>query len=318
MRVAVTGASGFIGSALVQQLAADGHHVLAYVRDLIHFDDTLGINFLPAPELGYHGDWRFGPQSGIDVLVHTAARVHVAPDAVADQLSEFRMVNLAGTECLARQAALANVKRFVFLSSIKVNGECTNNGQFFTANDIVAPQDPYGISKHEAEKSLHKIAAETGMEVVIIRPPLVYGQGVKANFESMMRWLSLRVPLPMASVTHNRRSLVSLDNLIDLIVTCVSHPSAANETFLVSDGEDLSTAELLRRLGIAMDCPARLFYLPTTLLKLATTWIDKPDFFLKLCGSMQVDITKTRRQLSWTPPVSVDEGLRRAAYGLRF
>lgn len=251
--------------------------------------------------------------SNVEQVVHLAARVHVMNDKSADPLAEFRRVNVEATAALARQAAGAEVRRFVFLSSIKVNGEFTEAGQPFTADDAPAPEDPYGVSKHEAEKLLRQIAAETGMEVVIIRPPLVYGPGVKANFESMMRWLARGVPLPLAAVTQNRRSLVALDNLVDLIVTCLQHPAAANQTFLVSDGEDLSTAELLKRLSAAMGQPARLFYLPLALLKLGASVSNKPDIYQRLCGSLQLDIAKTRHLLDWRPPVSVDEGLRRAA-----
>jgi len=198
-----------------------------------------------------------------------------------------------------------------------VNGEFTEAGQPFTADDVPAPEDAYGVSKHEAEQLLRQIAAETGMEVVIIRPPLVYGPGVKANFQSMMRWLARGVPLPLVAVTENRRSLVALGNLVDLIVTCLNHPAAANQTFLVSDGEDLSTAELLKRLGAAMGHPARLFYLPTGLLKLGVAVVRKPGIYQRLCGSLQLDIAKTRQLLGWNPPVSVDDGLRRAAEGFR-
>jgi len=238
-------------------------------------------------------------------------------DKSPDPLAEFRRVNVDGTAALARQAAASGVRRFVFLSSIKVNGEFTEAGQPFTADDVPAPEDPYGVSKHEAEQLLRQIAAETGMEVVIIRPPLVYGLGVKANFESMMRWLARGVPLPLAAVTNNRRSLVALDNLVDLIVTCLHHPAAANQTFLVSDDEDLSTAQLLKRMGAAIGQPARLFYLPPTLLKLGASVLNRPGIYQRLCGSLQLDIAKTRQLLGWTPPVSVDEGLRRAAEGFR-
>ncbi len=232
-------------------------------------------------------------------------------------MAAFRSVNVEGTANLARQAAATGVRRFVFLSSVKVNGEFTETGQPFTADDAPAPKDPYGVSKYEAEKLLRKIAAETGMEVVIIRPPLVYGPGVKANFESMMRWLMRGVPLPLAAMTNNRRSLVALDNLVDLIVTCLNHPAAANQTFLVSDGEDLSSAQLLKRMGAAMGHPAHLFYMPPALLKLGASVLNKPGIYQRLCGSLQLDIAKTRQLLGWIPPVSVDEGLRRAAEGFR-
>lgn len=252
-----------------------------------------------------------------DQVVHLAARVHVMNDKSTDPLAEFRRVNVEGTANLARQAAAAGVRRFVCLSSIKVNGEFTQEGHPFTADDVPAPDDPYGVSKHEAEQALRQIAADTGMEVVIIRPPLVYGPGVKANFESMMRWLARGVPLPLVAVTQNRRSLVAIDNLVDLIMTCLSHPAAANQTFLVSDGEDLSTACLLKRMGAALGHPARLFYVPHSVLKLGAQVVNKPGIYQRLCGSLQLDIAKTRLLLDWTPPVSVDDGLRRAAEGFR-
>ncbi len=261
-------------------------------------------------------DWTVVLRS-VDQVVHLAARVHVINDKSMDPLAEFRQVNVEGTANLARQAAAAGVRRFVYLSSIKVNGEFTQEGHPFTADDTPAPEDPYGVSKHEAEQALRQIAADTTMEVVIIRPPLVYGPGVKANFESMMRWLSRGVPLPLAVVTKNRRSLVALDNLVDLSMTCLSHPAAANQTFLVSDGEDLSTAGLLRRMGAALGHPARLFYVPPLMLKIGAHAVKKTGIYQRLCGSLQLDITKTRRLLDWIPPVSVDEGLRRAAEGFR-
>ena len=198
-----------------------------------------------------------------------------------------------------------------------MNGEFTEVGKPFTADDEPAPEDPYSVSKYEAEKLLRQIAAETGLEVVIIRPPLVYGPGVKANLESMMRWLARGLPLPLAAVTENRRSLVALDNLVDLIVTCLHHPAAANRTFLVSDAEDLSTVQLLKRMGAAMGHSVRLFYLPSALLKLGGVVLNKPGICQRLCGSLQLDITTTRHVLGWAPPVTVDEGLRRTAEGFR-
>ena len=253
----------------------------------------------------------------VEQVVHLAARVHVMNDKSLDPLAEFRRVNVEGTANLARQAAAAGVRRFVFLSSIKVNGEFTELGQPFTADDVSAPEDPYGVSKLEAEQFLRQIAAETGMEVVIIRSPLVYGPGVKANFESMIRWLVCGLPLPLAAVTENRRSLVALDNLIDLIVTCLNHLAAANHTFLVSDGEDLSTADLLKRMGAALGQPTRLFSVSPSLLKLGAAVVNKPGIYQRLCGSLQLDIAKTHQLLGWNPPVPVDEGLRRAAEGFR-
>jgi nucleoside-diphosphate-sugar epimerase len=198
------------------------------------------------------------------------------------------------------------------VSSIKVNGEATLLGRPFSADDAPAPLDAYSLSKMEAEQGLRELAAQTGMEVVIIRPPLVYGPGVKANFAAMMRWLKCGVPLPLGAI-HNQRSLVSLDNLVDLIVLCLTHPAAANQTFLVSDGEDVSTTQLLRRMGQALGCPARLVPVPVSVLKLAAAIVGKSDVAQRLCGSLQVDISKTHQLLGWTPPLSLDEGLRRAA-----
>lgn len=314
MTTLVTGANGFVGSALCARLLRDGTAVRGAVRS--PGSQPGGAEAIAIGSLSSETDWTVA-LTNVDQVVHLAARVHLMNDKSSDPLAEFRRVNVEGTANLARQAAAAGVRRFVFLSSIKVNGEFTEAGHPFTADDVPAPEDPYGVSKHEAEQLLRHIAAETGIEVVIIRPPLVCGPGVKANFESMMRWLSRGVPLPLAAVTQNRRSLVALDNLVDLIVTCLSHPTAANQTFLVSDGEDLSTANLLRRMGAAMGHPARLFYLPPAFLKLGATLLNKPGIYQRLCGSLQLDIAKTRQLLGWTPPVSVDEGLRRAAEGFR-
>lgn len=310
MKVLITGAAGFIGQRLFDTLYLGQNAIVKTVRSASSESDVA------IGSVGPETDWNSALSSGPEVVVHLAARVHVMNEKSSDPLAEFRRVNVEGTSNLARQAAASGVRRFVFLSSIKVNGEVTRQEQPFKADDLPAPKDPYGVSKHEAENLLRQIAANTGMEVVIIRSPLVYGPGVKANFQSMMRWLVLGIPLPLGAVTRNRRSLVALDNLVDLIVTCMKHPAAANQTFLVSDGEDLSTSELLKRLGTALEHPARLFYIPPALLKLGATVLSKPSIYQRLCGSLQLDMTKTRQLLGWTPPVSVDEGLRRTAEGL--
>ena len=312
-KVSITGATGFVGGALAAKLVAMVRfEVLALTRqEPVH---TLpGVQYVQLGNLSPDTDWQSG-LSGVNVLVHAAARVHVMNDTVVDPLTEFRRVNVDGTLNLARQAAAAGMRRFVFISSIKVNGEATDLDQPFTANDEPAPIDPYGISKMEAEQGLREIAAETGMEVVIIRPPLVYGPGVKANFQAMMRWLARGVPLPLG-VINNRRSMVALDNLVDLIVTCIDHPAAANQTFLVSDGEDLSTTQLLRRMGRALGKPARLIPVPSMFLKVGAALLGKPAIAQRLCGSLQVDTLKTQQLLGWVPPLSVDEGLKRAAEG---
>ena len=314
MTTLVTGANGFVGSALCARLYRDGVSVRGAVRAPKLPPD--GVEAVAIDSLSSDTDWTAALRN-VEQVVHLASRVHVMNDKSSDSLAEFRRVNVEGTSALARQAAAEGVKRFVFLSSVKVNGEFTEAGHPFTADDVPAPEDPYGVSKHEAEQLLRQISAETGMEVVIIRPPLVYGRGVKANFAAMMRWLARGFPLPLAAVTQNRRSLVALDNLVDVIVTCLNHLAAANQTFLVSDGEDLSTAELLKRMGSAMGHPARLFYVPPAMLKLGATVLSKRGIYQRLCGSLKLDINKTRQLLGWTPLVSVDEGLLRAAEGFR-
>jgi len=232
-------------------------------------------------------------------------------DAV-DVMAAYRAVNLDGTLRLATQAARAGARRFVFISSVKVNGEATELGIPFFADDEPAPVDPYGISKLEAENALKRLSQESGMEVVLVRPVLVYGPGVKANFNSMMAWLSKGVPLPLGGI-RNQRSLVNLDNLVDLIITCIDHPAAANQTFLVSDGEDLSTAELLRLMGQALNKPAHLLPVPAWLLQAGAAVLGKGDLAQRLCGSLQVDISKTRQLLGWEPPMTVHEGLHSTA-----
>lgn len=314
MTTLVTGANGFVGSELCARLRRDGASVRGAVRTLN--SQPSSAEGVAIGSLSSETDWTAALRN-VEQVVHLAARVHVMSDKSSDPLAAFRRVNVEGTANLARQAVAAGVRRFVFLSSIKVNGEFTELGHPFTADDVPAPRDSYGISKHEAEQLLSQIAAETGMELVIIRPPLVYGAGVKANFETMMRWLVRGVPLPLAAVTQNRRSLVALGNLVDLIVTCLNHPAAANQIFLVSDGEDLSTADLLKRMGAALGHPARLSYMPPLLLKLGATVVNKSGVYQRLCESLQLDITKARQLLGWTPPVSVDEGLRCAAEGFR-
>ena len=308
--ILVTGASGFVGKALCANLIRRCPLRIS-VRDRSVGDWPAGADAIEA-SLSPEQDW-ITALSGVSSIVHCAARVHVMNEDAGDPLAEFRRVNVDGTLRLAHQAAEAGVRRFVFVSSIKVNGEHSQPGHPFAADEIPAPGDPYGVSKCEAEAGLRTLSQETGMEVVIIRPPLVYGPGVKANFLAMMRWLQRGVPLPLGGVTENRRSLVYLDNLVDLIVTCIDHPAAANKTFLVSDDEDLSTAALLRRMAAALGRPARLIPVPAGLITLGAKLIGRPGIAQRLCGSLQVDIGKTRGLLGWTPPISVDEGLRRTA-----
>jgi nucleoside-diphosphate-sugar epimerase len=305
----ITGAHGFVGSGLVARLAGDKVETLACIRGgMVLLPE--GVRVAPLGELNAKTDWR-DVLVGVKNLVHLAARVHVMHDTEADPLKAFRAVNVDSTLNLARQAAAEGVKRFVFVSSVKVNGECTLPGRAYSEADIPDPQDYYGKSKQEAEQGLRQLSAETGMEVVIIRPPLVYGPGVKANFAALMRAVQRGWPLPLGAV-HNQRSLVALDNLVDFIITCITHPQAANQTFLVSDGQDLSTTELVRGMAQAAGVPGRLLSVPVWAMQAAASLMGKGDVVQRLCGNLQVDISKARSLLGWVPPVSVEDGLRQA------
>ena len=313
----VTGASGFVGGALLRGLQTREWLVRAASRQPITratHASTAKFETVTTGPIDADTEWKHA-LSGAEYVVHLAARVHVMADSSANPLADFRAVNVAGTLHLARQAAATGVRRFVFLSSVKVNGEASAVSQAMREVDAPAPQDPYAISKHEAEQGLRQIATETGMQVVIIRPPLVYGPSVKANFAALMTAIAKGTPLPLGAL-QNRRSLVTLDNLVDFIITCLAHPQAANETFLVSDGEDLSTTDLARRLGQALHRPARLIPVPASWLMAGAGLVGRRAAAERLCGNLQVDITKARTLLGWTPPISVDEGLRRAAAGL--
>ena len=313
MKVLVTGATGFVGRTLVaQSVRQGGVEVLALTRQ-IPANPVRGAKYLGGGDLGSQTQWQ-PVLAGVHAIVHTAARAHVLHDRTTDPLAEFRRVNVTGSLRLAEQAAELGVRRFVFVSSVGVNGVQSPPGKAFLEVNQPNPHNAYTISKWEAEQGLLRIAATTGMEVVIIRPPLVYGPNAPGNFGALMRWLNRGIPLPLGAI-HNQRSLVALDNLVDLIITCLTHPAAANQTFLVSDGEDLSTTQLLRRMGAALGKPARLIPVPVSILMLGAALVGKPELAQRLCGSLQIDMSKTRELLGWTPPFSVDEGLKKAAEG---
>ena len=305
LNIILTGGSGFLGSHVVKSLLEQGKHNVKLVSRS-KFKEHLYVSSL-------NGDSDFNLPRGYEVVVHCAARVHVMNDEEANPLEEFREVNTYGTLNLAQQSADAGVKRFIFISSIKVNGESTESNLPFKPDDAFIPTDPYGLSKYEAEVGLRQIAKETGMEIVIIRPPLVYGPGVKANFASLLNLASKGLTLPFGSFITNRRSMVSVDNLVDLIVTCIDHPKAANQVFLVSDDEDLSTAQLIRRLSRACGKSGFLLPIPVFLFKVVARVFRKKDIIDRFSGSLCVDISKTKDLLSWKPPQTVDDGFKLTA-----
>lgn len=300
--VAVTGANGFVGRRLCAALRQQGTHVRALARSAVPGDDHRIVG-----DLGPETRWD-GLLDGVDCLVHCAARVHVLNDRHANPLEAFRTVNVEGTRALARAAAAQGVRRFVFLSSLKVMGETTPPGQPFQASDAPAPQDAYGLSKWEAERALQEVAASTGLEWVIVRPPLVYGPGVKANFRSLMTAVARGIPLPLGAV-DNRRSLLGLDNLVDLLLCCSRHPAAAGQVFLASDDHDLSTPELVRQLARALGRPARLLPVPVSWLLLGGKALGRQAQIERLTGSLQVNIGHTKQVLGWGPRWTVEQGL---------
>lgn len=314
--ILVTGATGFVGRALVARLEQDRRSLVVALRGDSVARWTGGGQAVSVGDLSLETDWSAALQ-GVEVIVHCAARVHVMRESESDPLTVFRRVNVEGSLRLARQAAAAGVKRMVFVSSVKVNGEATRPGRPFRADDPGGAQDAYGISKQEAETGLMQVAAQTGLEVVVLRPPLIYGPGVKANFAALARAVMRGLPLPLGAVTANRRSLVALDNLVDLLVTCVDHPAAANQVFLAGDGEDLSTTDLIRRMAAVSGRRPWLLPVPAGWLQAGANLLGRGDTAQRLLGDLQVDIGKTRDLLGWAPPIGVDEGLRRAMQGLK-
>lgn len=310
MNILITGASGFVGRSLARHLMASG----VCVRGTLLASEAstslvAGVELTRIEPLGPDTAWQHA-LTGIDTVVHLAARVHVMRENTAEPLAEFRKVNVEGTTRLACEAAKTGVKRLVFVSSIKVNGEESDSP--YHADSLYNPQDPYAVSKMEAEQNLRRVADETGLEVVIVRPPLVYGPGVKANFFKMMQVVQRGLPLPVGSI-HNRRSLIYVGNLVDALATCATYPKAVGQTFLVSDGEDVSTPELIRRIASSLGVPARLFSFPVSLMKVVGKLTGKSGAVHRLTGSLTVDSSKIRQELGWTPPFTMECGLRETA-----
>lgn len=305
--VLITGANGFVGNALVRHLSsrylvrAAARASLGYPNGM--YEQVLGL------ALDDESDWS-GALKDVTTVIHCAARAHILRDKSNNPLLEYRRVNVDGTLRLAHQAAAAGVRRFIFISSIKVNGEKTELGCPFTADDVPNPTDPYGISKWEAERALLELAKQTTMEVVIIRPPLIYGPGVKANFSTLVRLVNSKVPLPLGLLNKNRRSFVGLENLLSFIRLCMEHPGAANQTFLISDNHDMSTVELLENLSSALGVQLYLIKCPIWILRILAKVFGKTKMIERVIDSLEVDITKSIMRLGWSPVANAQEGLK--------
>lgn len=311
-KILVTGANGFIGSAMFRRLASRGVPVRGVVRDPAAMSTIPGLDDLAAVgSMGAGVDWQ-PVLKDVKVVLHLAARAHIMKDTVKDPLAAFRLVNTEGAVKLARQASECGVRRLVFVSTIKVNGETSGPDNPFTPHDIPRPSDPYAISKQEAENALWEISTRSGMEVVVVRPPLVYGPGVKGNFLRLLSWVDRGTPLPLGAV-DNRRSLIGLGNLVDFLERCIGHPDAAGETFLVSDGHDLSTPGIIELMARSFGKKPRLAKIPVPVLQTLARVAGKSKEWDRLCGSLVVDSTHARRKLDWEPPVSVQTGFNETA-----
>lgn len=311
MKVLITGSTGFVGRALLTQLQArPDFHLRTSLRQATPARESDPVNSILVGNMHANTDWR-AALSDIDTVVHLAARVHVMQEQDPNPLQAFRDSNVHTTLHLAQMAAQAGVKRLIFISSVKVNGETTPTGHPFNETSPPSPHEPYAISKFEAENALRQLGQTSGMEITILRPPLIYGPGVKANFASLARAIARGKLLPLGDI-HNQRSLVALDNLTDLITLCLTHPAAANQTFMVSDGEDVSTTALVQRMALAIGRPPRLLAIPPWILSAAATLLGQRAAVQRLCSNLQIDSSKARTLLGWVPPVSLDEGLRRA------
>jgi nucleoside-diphosphate-sugar epimerase len=309
-KICITGANGFVGKSLCKALISSNNSIKALARRMDSSLNSLKVEYIQIGDISLDINLK-EYLVGCDCIVHCAGKAHIMNDT--SNLDAYQSVNIVGTKNLAEQAVLAGVKRFIFLSSVKVNGESTGNSddpKIFTNDDTPNPQDNYAISKFEAEKALWEIASKTNLEVVIVRLPLVYGKSVKGNLKSLIKLINYKIPLPFADI-KNKRSLIGIDNLVDVLIRCIEHPKAAGKTFLVSDGEDLSTSELINVIASGMNRSVRLFWLPRALLKFFGFILMRQDQIDRLIGSLQIDNSYARKILNWTPPVSVEEGIRK-------
>ncbi len=309
MNILVTGATGFVGKAVVDKLNKSYSDVKAAIRGCNN--EQRGV--VNIPTIGDESADFSNALGGSSVVIHCAARAHIMNEDSQDPLAEFRKINTQGTLILAKQAASAGVKRFIYISSIKVNGESTEVNSPFKFDDKHAPQDPYGLSKSEAEIALFELGKTTGMEIVVIRPPLVFGEGVKANFAALLQLVGKGLPLPFRCITQNKRSMVSVYNLVDLIKTCIEHPNAANQVFLASDDNDLSTAEMVALMAKVQNKTNLSLPVPLWAYKFVGKVLSKEDVIDRLTGSLQLDIEHTKNTLDWKPPYSVEHGFKLAA-----
>lgn len=307
MKILVTGSSGFVGKALVRELLAEGHELVLAQRTNISTND-INISWAPL-DLHKTQEWHSILQK-CQVVIHLAARVHKSDKDTESSTIAYREANVIATENLARQAAQSKIKRFIFLSSVKAMGEESLVDHPFSESDECRPSDAYGVSKLSAEQVLLAIANETEMEVVIIRPPLVYGNGVKANFSKLIGLVRLGVPLPLGNI-HNLRSFIYLGNLVDFIKLTINHPNAKNQIFLVSDDDDVSTTTLVKKIYKLLKKPILLIPIPTTFLKIFFGAFQSSSILHKLCGNLQVDITKAKTLLEWKPPFTLDQGIQK-------
>ena len=323
-KILITGTSGFIGKSLSEKLSKSGKHIRGTVRTINSFSKNTDIEYVLVEDISLKTNWK-DILVDVDCIIHCAGRAHIMNEKKNDTSKIFQSVNVEGTKQLAEQASKAEVKRFIFLSSVKVNGECTYNidnkdisyhqrKKIFSYNDLPNPQDSYAVSKFEAENALWEISSRTGLEVSILRLPLVYGYGAKGNLANLLKLVAFRIPLPLRMV-KNQRSMIGIDNLVDLLITCVDHPNAAGKNFLVSDGEDLSTPDFIRYIANSMGHRARFFPIPFFLLKLLGLIFGKQAEINRLVGSLKIDSRYTQKELNWTPPLSVVEGIRRMIQG---